>query len=62
MVCQSPTGETLAYLKSPTSTAQLLSPPLPQLHFRGEEGQVAESRLGRERPSPLTAFSPQLFP
>lgn len=43
-----------AHFHPPT---QLLGPPLPQLHFRREEGQVAESGLGRE-----LAFSPQLFP
>lgn len=57
MACWRPTGGTLACLKSPISTTQLLGPPLPQLHVRGEEGQVAESGLGRE-----LAFSPQLFP
>lgn len=51
------TGETLACLKSPVSTAPLLGPPRPTpLHFRGEEGQVAESRLGGELPFPLRYF------
>ena len=53
----SPTGETLACLKRPVSTAPLLGPPRPTpLHFRGEKGQVAESSLGGELPFPLRYF------
>lgn len=53
----SPTGDTLACLKSRVSTAQLLSPARPaRLHFRAKEGQVAGSRLGGELPFPLRYF------